>query len=102
MRKGAGYTTKPLIWLIQVYQKYLSSWLPARCRYYPSCSQYVVTALRCHGLYKGFVLGFWRFLRCNPWSLGGVDHVPEKGRWKSPQWQPPDDWVGHDLESSLR
>ncbi len=31
-----------------------------------------------HGAFKGVLLTIWRILRCNPWSLGGVDHVPEK------------------------
>ena len=42
------------------------------------------------------ILGAWRLLRCNPWSHGGVDHVPARGRWKPEAWVPPDDWAGHD------
>lgn len=83
---------------IRAYQKYISPGLPRRCRYYPSCSEYSVTALQRHGIIKGVILGSWRILRCNPWSRGGVDHVPEKGRWKAPEWIPPDDWVGYDIE----
>jgi putative membrane protein insertion efficiency factor len=47
---------------------------PGRCKYHPSCSQYALGALRKHGLLKGSTLAAWRVLRCNPWSLGGVDH----------------------------
>jgi putative membrane protein insertion efficiency factor len=48
---------------------------PGRCKYYPSCSQYALDALRKHGLARGSVLAVWRLLRCNPWSHGGVDHA---------------------------
>ena len=35
-----------------------------------------------HGPFKGFVLGSWRLVRCNPWNLGGIDPVPVRGQWK--------------------
>ena len=82
---------------IRLYQKYVSPGLPRRCRYYPTCSAYAVEALRVHGAVKGVLLGTWRVLRCNPWSAGGVDHVPERGKWQAPPWIPPDDWAGHDI-----
>ncbi len=83
---------------IRLYQRFISPLLAPRCRYYPSCSTYAVQAVENHGVLKGFLLGTWRVLRCNPWSLGGVDHVPEKGAWKPDPWVPPDDWAGHDLD----
>ena len=83
---------------IRFYQRFISPYLAPRCRYFPSCSAYMVGAVETHGVIKGFVLGTWRVLRCNPWSLGGVDHVPPKGAWKPPPWIPPDDWAGHDLD----
>lgn len=83
---------------IRFYRAFLSPLLPRRCRYYPSCSAYAIDALGVHGAAKGFLLGTWRVLRCNPWSRGGVDHVPEKGQWKAPPWVAPDDWVGHEIE----
>ncbi len=43
------------------------------CKYHPSCSQYAIDAVRKHGLLKGSLKAGWRFLRCNPWSHGGVD-----------------------------
>ena len=64
---------------IVAYQRFISPALGPRCRYAPSCSTYALQAIRVHGPIKGFVLGAWRLLRCNPWSLGGVDHVPEPG-----------------------
>ncbi len=87
---------------IRLYQKLISPMLPPRCRYYPSCSSYAVQAIEVHGVLKGTTLGAWRVLRCNPWSLGGVDHVPPKGEWKAPEWVPPDDWAGYDLDERLQ
>ena len=86
---------------LRFYQRFISPGLPRRCRYYPTCSDYAVQALRAHGPAKGVALATWRVLRCNPWSLGGVDHIPAKGQWKGPEWIPPDDWAGYDLEKRL-
>ncbi len=94
MRLIRSFFTLP----IRLYQRFLSPLLPARCRYYPTCSSYAIEAVQVHGVLKGSVLGSWRVLRCNPWSLGGVDHVPEPGSWKASSWVPPEDWVGYDLQ----
>ncbi|MCW2922055.1 MAG: rane protein insertion efficiency factor YidD [Thermoleophilia bacterium] len=53
--------------------------LPPRCKYHPSCSQYCLDAVRQRGVFAGVALAAWRLLRCNPWSLGGIDHVPRSG-----------------------
>lgn len=81
---------------IVAYQRYISPALGPRCRYAPSCSTYALQAIRVHGPIKGLILAAWRLLRCNPWSHGGVDHVPERGRWKPDPWIPPEDWAGRD------
>jgi len=81
---------------IVAYQRYISPALGPRCRYVPTCSNYALTAIRVHGPIKGLILASWRLLRCNPWSHGGVDHVPDRGRWKPDPWIPPEDWAGHD------
>jgi hypothetical protein len=52
------------------------------CKYHPSCSQYAIDALRRYGLVRGVILAGWRLLRCNPWSLGGVDHVEQQRLFK--------------------
>ena len=67
--------------IIRGYQKYVSPNLAPRCRYYPSCSEYGLRSIEVHGALKGTLLAIWRILRCNPWSKGGVDHVPDKGAW---------------------
>jgi uncharacterized protein len=58
---------------VRLYQRAISPALPQRCRYYPSCSEYAVQAVRRFGVLRGLVLAAWRLLRCNPWSHGGVD-----------------------------
>ena len=81
---------------LHAYRRWISPLIPPRCRFYPTCSTYAVGALHTHGLVKGTLLATWRLLRCNPWNYGGVDHVPERGRWIPDPWQPPADWAGHD------
>lgn len=71
-----------LIGLIRGYQRFISPMTAPSCRYYPVCSSYAVTAIRRHGAVKGLLLTGWRLLRCNPWSKGGVDPVPGRGRWR--------------------
>ncbi|CAM5719989.1 Putative membrane protein insertion efficiency factor [Streptomyces tendae] len=73
----------PLLALIKLYQWTISPLLGPVCKYYPSCSHYGYTAIDRHGAVKGTALTAWRILRCNPWSLGGVDHVPPR---KRPRW----------------
>jgi putative membrane protein insertion efficiency factor len=53
----------------------LSRWMPPRCKYYPSCSQYCLDAVRHRGVLVGLPMSVWRLLRCNPWSLGGIDYA---------------------------
>ncbi len=69
---------KLLVGIIRLYQRWLSPWLGQNCRFYPSCSQYAIDALRAHGVVYGLLLGAWRILRCNPFCRGGHDPVPEK------------------------
>lgn len=70
--------SKVLVTIIGVYQRFISPLFPPRCKYYPTCSQYAVEALRAHGAWRGLLLAGWRLLRCNPLSDGGLDPVPPK------------------------
>ncbi len=65
-----------LVFLITLYQKLLSPWLPPSCRYTPSCSQYAKEALLKHGLFRGLLLAAKRLSRCHPFHAGGYDPVP--------------------------
>ena len=62
---------------IRIYQKIISPFLPATCRYTPTCSAYALEALQKHGIIKGFYLAIRRILSCHPWSKRhGHDPVP--------------------------
>lgn len=69
---------KILLLLVKFYQRKISPLKTPCCKYYPSCSAYAFTAIEKHGALKGTALAVWRILRCNPWSLGGVDEVPDR------------------------
>jgi putative membrane protein insertion efficiency factor len=61
------------VFLINLYQKYISGAFPPSCRFYPSCSEYSKQAFMRYNFFKAFVLSFYRILRCNPWNKGGYD-----------------------------
>ena len=63
---------------IRFYQKYISHLKSTKCPYFPSCSEYGYEAVEKYGPVKGSLLAIWRIIRCNPFSKGGVDEVPEK------------------------
>lgn len=62
---------------LRFYKRNVSPALPAGCRYQPTCSEYTYEAIERHGVVKGIILGSWRLLRCNPFSKGGIDPVPD-------------------------
>jgi putative membrane protein insertion efficiency factor len=64
--------------LIRIYQLLVSPLLPPACRFYPSCSQYALVAIREHGALRGGWLALARLARCHPWNPGGVDFVEER------------------------
>ena len=68
----------PLLFIIKLYQKAISPFLPSSCRYQPTCSHYTKEALISHGLAKGGYLGIKRILSCHPWGGSGHDPVPKK------------------------
>ena len=67
-----------LIKFVLFYQVAISANRPPCCKYMPTCSAYALEALEVHGALKGSALAIWRILRCNPFSRGGYDPVPEK------------------------
>ena len=64
------------IGMVRVYQWTIRPFIGAHCRFWPSCSEYAVEALRTHGPVHGSAMAAKRILRCNPWHEGGVDLVP--------------------------
>jgi putative membrane protein insertion efficiency factor len=63
------------IFLVRVYQCTISRFLPPVCRFTPSCSQYMIDAIRKKGVVLGALKGIWRIMRCNPFFPGGYDPV---------------------------
>lgn len=68
----------PFVFLIRIYQKFISPFTPATCRFTPTCSQYSLEALQTHGILKGGWLSLKRIASCNPWGGSGPDPVPPK------------------------
>lgn len=64
--------------LIKFYQKFISPLCPGCCRFRPTCSEYMLTAIEEHGVIRGIWLGTKRILRCHPWGGSGYDPVPKK------------------------
>jgi putative membrane protein insertion efficiency factor len=67
-----------LIAPIRAYQRWISPALGPRCRYYPTCSNYAIEAIRELGPVRGTILAGWRLLRCNPFSHGGFDELADR------------------------
>jgi putative membrane protein insertion efficiency factor len=63
--------------ILRGYQYLISPLLGNRCRFHPSCSEYMIEAVQKFGVFKGFYLGLKRLARCQPMCEGGFDPVPE-------------------------
>lgn len=70
-----------LLTALRIYKRFLSPVLhaltPGGCRYLPTCSEYACVACARFGAARGAWLSLRRLLRCNPWSRGGLDPVPD-------------------------
>ncbi len=66
-----------IVYLIRLYQKIPIS-THSKCRYTPTCSEYMIIAIERFGVIKGGILGIKRIMRCNPWGGSGIDLVPVK------------------------
>ncbi len=74
----AKTTSFIFIGLVKFYQKAISPHTPSACRYQPTCSHYMIDAIREHGALKGLWLGLKRIGSCHPWGGSGYDPVPKK------------------------
>ncbi|GAB4391889.1 MAG: membrane protein insertion efficiency factor YidD [Gammaproteobacteria bacterium] len=72
------FITKLSLWLITLYRWFISPVIGTHCRFYPSCSQYMLLAIKRFGIYHGLILGSKRLAKCHPWHSGGLDPVPNK------------------------
>lgn len=74
--------------LVRLYQRIVSPYFGNRCRFHPSCSEYMAMSIRKNGSFFGILDGVGRLLRCHPFHPGGVDWPREirsagsGGRWK--------------------
>jgi putative membrane protein insertion efficiency factor len=66
---------RPVISILDAYRRYVSPFLPAACRFLPTCSEYAREAVERHGLCRGTWLAARRLLRCHPLARGGFDPV---------------------------
>jgi putative membrane protein insertion efficiency factor len=67
-----------VVLVLRCYRMLVSPMYGDTCRFYPSCSQYALTAVERYGVLRGGWLTVRRLVRCHPWNHGGVDHVPER------------------------
>ena len=81
--QSTGLVKKIAIAPIRFYQRVISPLLGPRCCYYPTCSEYMIIAIKRFGVFHGLWLGLKRIMRCHPMAQGGHDPVPEKTREKT-------------------
>ena len=67
-----------LCFMIKAYQYTISPLLGNNCRFYPTCSNYALEAIKEYNLFSAIKLITFRVLRCNPWGGSGVDLLPKK------------------------
>jgi putative membrane protein insertion efficiency factor len=61
---------------VRLYQLMISPLIPGACRFHPTCSEYMIQAIKKHGVIKGVALGMKRIGRCHPFGGSGYDPVP--------------------------
>ena len=71
-----GEKSRLITGAVRLYQRFVSPFLGANCRFYPSCSSYACEAIEKHGVLRGAWLGARRLCRCHPFHPGGIDPVP--------------------------
>jgi putative membrane protein insertion efficiency factor len=83
MEENNSPLQKCLIAAVKFYRLAISSVIPPRCGFEPTCSSYAIEAIKCHGSLKGCWLTLKRLLKCHPLSSGGYDPVPTKTEFKN-------------------
>lgn len=67
-----------LIFIIRFYKLFLSPLLGNNCRFYPTCSNYALEALKEFSTFYAIKIIVFRLLRCNPWGGSGIDLLPKR------------------------
>jgi putative membrane protein insertion efficiency factor len=75
-RRIGSQITALILLALKCYKRFISPLLPRACRFEPTCSVYMYQAIKRKGIWKGFLLGAKRLLKCNPFCAGGFDPVP--------------------------
>ena len=66
---------RPIVMLLRGYKRFVSPVLPSACRFYPTCSEYMMDAIAKYGAARGVWMGIKRIGRCHPFHAGGYDPV---------------------------
>jgi uncharacterized protein len=67
--------TQIAVFVVRLYRLLLSPYIPTTCRFYPTCSSYMMEAIQKKGVLRGVSLGLLRILKCHPFHPGGFDPV---------------------------
>jgi uncharacterized protein len=70
--------TWALQFVLRCYKRFISPMLPHACRFVPTCSEYAMEAVECHGMIRGGLLAAGRLLRCHPFARAGYDPPPRQ------------------------
>ncbi len=73
LRCLTGLPALTLIAMTRLYQMTLSHIIGRQCRFHPTCSEYLILAVKKYGAVRGTAKGLARICRCHPWNPGGVD-----------------------------
>ncbi|NLY04038.1 MAG: membrane protein insertion efficiency factor YidD [Campylobacter sp.] len=74
--------------LVRFYQKFISSFMPMSCRFYPSCSEYALWQFQNNSFFKAFGAVIARILRCNQLFKGGIDYPLVKRDFRGVKFNP--------------
>lgn len=77
---------KVLIFIVRLYQIFISPLLGKNCRFLPTCSHYAIQAIDRHGAVKGSLLAVRRISKCHPFHPGGYDPVPDLEKKHKRKW----------------
>ena len=61
------------VFVVLAYRATLGVFLSGHCRYHPTCSQYMIDAIKKYGPWRGLWRGTKRVLRCHPFGAAGYD-----------------------------